>query len=1171
MKTVGKFFAMCLCLPMLLSVSSINQAMGIKSSVQNDENHVIRIEAEDYASKNGNIYVRNNGDSVPTGNADNSSITLTGASGGKFLDFCDPVPDYTSKYAYKNTLGASDNVSWSVTVPKSGFYRIKFIYNNPGTRWGGKRNTRDERNCRVLINGDQSNPLSTKGWEGWMIFSVSGYNDTAAEGAIQSAETISGNTKWNTNYMSLYMPEGTNTLTLVIEAPPGQGVYDGPNLDYFEVEYIGDQYISPEDLPTISGEFNHPGIYMTMDDLQTMKANKDKVGTYWNDGYTSLINNKLSKSTYTRTDKDTNTGTIYYKIVERGPYNKPNIGSGSFINDCTAAYYNALRWYLDGDIANAKKAIEIMNGWSHTLTDIVNNDAKLIVGMSSSDMISAAEIIKHVYNNDPSIAEEDKWSAADMKQFDKMVREVLYDKVICDYYPQANGNWDALITSTNMAIGIYLDDADIFNRAIRQYYTGDVIPGTLSMGSLPSYIYPTGESQESNRDQGHAGMGMTGLGKSCEIAWNQGIDLFSAYNDRLLLGANYNATYNVLKESVPSETFISDKNRGGLGHPTFDILYNHYVNQLGEDPEDYELIKQAADKGTAIQDMIFLEDTSEQSRSKVNGVEISVKDGKPALKNKGDTVILQANVDTLSTIKSVIWHMDEEAQKYVSLSVSENNEAILKLDKYPEKNLTITVSAASRKNPSVVDIQEISVADGSTEQEVVTSAAIQGTVKVGKTLTAEITPSPSETTNVTYQWQSADTKNGEYTDIEEANAATFTLTSKQKGKYIRVVVHGDNGYCVTSEPIGKVSAKKSNSGSSHSSKHSSYHSSSSKKSTAYSSSHVIHESDGRAIVAVEAAPDSTPRVTNDTTSFSVTVAPNVSTQAKSFASAQKHAKVEITLPDTTVIDELNNQSNQAVNMSINLPGDIAYNTAENVDVILKMNTAILSSIKHSQKKVTVSVIDTSTNKKAYSWTFNGKELSNATTELTDINLAINTKTSTLDPSLTQVINSSIKGAELTFANGSKLPAMATIKVYIADQGFKAGQTAYVYKYDAATKQLEAMQNPICTVDADGYATISVNDCSQYVFLPQQVGTASSVKLDTGNELYVKRGQTYQFKITASSKPTFVCGNSSMFKVDFSGSRGNDYFFKVTAIGKPSECAGFYVNSEKQPRTIGEIL
>lgn len=85
-----------------------------------------------------------------------------------------------------------------------------------------------------------------------------------------------------------------------------------------------------------------------------------------------------------------------------------------------------------------------------------------------------------------------------------------------------------------------------------------------------------------------------------------------------------------------------------------------------------------------------------------------------------------------------------------------------------------------------------------------------------------------------------------------------------------------------------------------------------------------------------------------------------------------------------------------------------------------------------------------------------------------------------------------------------------------------------------------------------------------------IAPVKNYKIDTGAKLVVKAGKTYQFKITASSKPTFVCGNSSVFKVTYNGSKGNDYFFKVTATGKTGQVTGFYVNGEKTPCTIATI-
>ena len=92
-----------------------------------------------------------------------------------------------------------------------------------------------------------------------------------------------------------------------------------------------------------------------------------------------------------------------------------------------------------------------------------------------------------------------------------------------------------------------------------------------------------------------------------------------------------------------------------------------------------------------------------------------------------------------------------------------------------------------------------------------------------------------------------------------------------------------------------------------------------------------------------------------------------------------------------------------------------------------------------------------------------------------------------------------------------------------------------------------------------------NNSSTNTIVPRK-----NYKSDTGAKLTVKSGKTYQFKITASSKPTFACGNGSAFKVKYIGSKGSNYFFKVTATGKVGQAAGFYVNGEKAPCTVATI-
>lgn len=559
--------------------------------VEFDEHYIGRIQAEDFAEKTGNIYIRDNKEPVP---GTDGNLILDGASQGKFVDFSDPVANITS---YKNgILSGQDMATWKIEVPRSGFYRIAFRYNNPGTKWDGNRNARDERNCRIVVNNKENflQSGSEDGWVGWMIFNVSGYNDSSyTQADVQAKNNVSGNTCWNTNYMNMYLEEGENELTLGIEAPPGQGVYDGPNLDCFDLIYIGDEYMSEDEIPYLEEGFNftHPGIYYTLEDLAEMKERKDEEGSIYFEGFKQLQNSKYSKKDYT----PQLTGDTY----DVGPYNNPKVQADQFNRDMMASHYNALMWYFTGDKDHAKKAVEILNNLVTTVKNIGNgNDVMLRIPLVGIEAVNAAEILKYLYNESVDVTEEEKWQAEDVEAFDLYLREKLLAKTK-DFYPQANGNWDALIGTFNMATAVYLEDVDLYNTCLQQFYIGNVRKGnTASMGSLLNYVYADGEAQESSRDQNHVQMGLSGLAYQCNIAWNQGMDLFEAYDHRLLKGVVYHSLYN-MSEDVDSSTFISDKARGETS-AAFEILYHHY-SKYGD--------------GISAGDMKVLEDVVEYSRT----------------------------------------------------------------------------------------------------------------------------------------------------------------------------------------------------------------------------------------------------------------------------------------------------------------------------------------------------------------------------------------------------------------------------------------------------------------------------------------------------------------------------------------------------------------------------
>ena len=277
--------------------------------------------------------------------------------------------------------------------------------------------------------------------------------------------------------------------------------------------------------------FVHPGLLHSKEELVFVQSKISSSEEPWRSAWKGLRNSPQASLNYRPSPRA--------KVV-RGAWNRVDVGSSDFTKDGGAAYCHALQWALTGEKAHAEKAIEIMNGWSSTLESIGGHDAKLLVGMEGVNYCNAAELIRHSKAN---------WAKEDQEQFEGMLRTVFYP-VIKDFYPSANGNWDASMIQTMIAMGIFLDDRALFNRGVKYYRKGK------GNGAVRNYLNEFGQCQESGRDQLHVQMGLGFLGVACEMAWKQGVDLYSVSDNRLALGYEYTAKFN-LGEEVPFERFRS--------------------------------------------------------------------------------------------------------------------------------------------------------------------------------------------------------------------------------------------------------------------------------------------------------------------------------------------------------------------------------------------------------------------------------------------------------------------------------------------------------------------------------------------------------------------------------------------------------------------------------------
>lgn len=322
-----------------------------------------------------------------------------------------------------------------------------------------------------------------------------------------------------------------------------------------------------EPSPAPQRAFVHPGLLHTRADLERIKKNVAAGIEPWKGGFAKLRDDPQSSAEWTVR------GGFDHVTREAGK----NLHNDELARDGNAAYQNALMWAITGEEAHAKKAVAILNAWSGTLKTIDGHDKELAASLYGFKYVNAAEILRYTY---------DGWRKEDVARFEGFCRNAIYP-VIKDFATFANGNWDTGCIKTMMAMGVFLNDRAMFDRAVDYYRNGS------GNGRLTHYIInEAGQCQESGRDQQHVQLGIAHLAEAAEIGWNQGLDLYAADDNRLLKGFEYTAKYN-LGEDVPFVRYkdktgkydwptISEEGRNRL-RPIFEMALNHYVNRRGLD------------------------------------------------------------------------------------------------------------------------------------------------------------------------------------------------------------------------------------------------------------------------------------------------------------------------------------------------------------------------------------------------------------------------------------------------------------------------------------------------------------------------------------------------------------------------------------------------------------
>lgn len=311
--------------------------------------------------------------------------------------------------------------------------------------------------------------------------------------------------------------------------------------------------------------FVHPGAMNSKADLDYVKAKIAAGEQPWTTKFNQV---KAIATTYTRTTSP-----------QDGAENDQKA-------DGRLAYANALAWYYTGNEAYAKNAIAVLNVWGKTFNGYAlppvgqGNQALLNAGWVGALLGPAAEIMRG-YSG---------WAVADMDVVKNMFKTKFYPAL--NQMSPWNGNVDLTQIDAMMNIAVFCEDETEFKLGIQRlksrnpayfYLTTDPASalnyGGSSQGSWSSPTsWVNGLTQETCRDNNHhAQYALASALHAAEVAWNQGVDVYTENTER------YTAALELMAIQILSGkmgTCANNTTTTSLFN-TWEVGYNHYHNRKG--------------------------------------------------------------------------------------------------------------------------------------------------------------------------------------------------------------------------------------------------------------------------------------------------------------------------------------------------------------------------------------------------------------------------------------------------------------------------------------------------------------------------------------------------------------------------------------------------------------
>ena len=282
-------------------------------------------------------------------------------------------------------------------------------------------------------------------------------------------------------------------------------------------------------------------------------------------------------------------------IIDCGPYSRPDHGCHAEDTDASAAYLQAVLWWITRDHRYAAISIRIMNTYARQLKGYTGHNEPLQAAWSSETFPRAAEIIRYSHAG---------WKRKDIQAFSAMLTGVVLPR-IQNGDPRANGNWELSMIEGMMGIAVFTNDRplldhaeDMWHKRVSTYFYNAKLDGDHPRppgpGVRQSWYGQTtfdqstsGIAAETCRDLGHTGFSISATMAAAETAHIQGDKLYESEEQRLIRVMEFHAHLLLRQEPAP-KTVCGGKVRYAHDY-TFGIGYNEFHNRLGQSlPETRE-------------------------------------------------------------------------------------------------------------------------------------------------------------------------------------------------------------------------------------------------------------------------------------------------------------------------------------------------------------------------------------------------------------------------------------------------------------------------------------------------------------------------------------------------------------------------------------------------------